>query len=297
VTRKEGKAMPLSFRSLHPSIGAQVQGLDMREPLDEATAQRLRDAWVEHKVLVLHGQSITDDEHAAFSRLFGELEEHHQSIIKDRTNPAIFKVSNVDDDGNIRPPATDLTMKQLLSTKMWHTDSSFRENPAMGSILHGVEVVDEGGQTCFTNMEAVYEGLPADLKEKVEGRRCLHDFSYLSVISGGPKPTAEEMAKMPPIWQPMVRVHPVTGRKSLYISPIYNEKIEGMGDAEAKAVLDALYEIASEPRFVYEHRWAKDDVVMWDNRSTMHRILPYDPTRRRIMHRTTIVGDGPVIAA
>lgn len=289
--------MTLSFRPLTPLIGAEVQGFDMRQPLDPHTAHQLQQAWVTHKVLVLHNQPVSDDEHAAFSRQFGELEEHHQKIIKDKANPAIFKVSNVDENGNIRPPATDLTMKQLLSTKMWHTDSSFRENPAMGSILHGVEVVDEGGETCFTNMEAVYEALPAGLKKQVEGRRCLHDFAYLSVISGGPKPTDEEMAKMPPIWQPMVRVHPVTGRKSLYISPIYNEKIEGMSDQEARRLLDALYEICSEPRFVYEHKWTKDDVVMWDNRATMHRILPYDPTKRRIMHRTTIVGDGPVMAA
>ena len=206
--------MALSFRPLTPCIGAEVQGLDMRVPLDATTARQLRAAWVEHKVLVLHNQPISDDEHAAFSRHFGELEEHHQTIIKDLANPAIFKVSNVDDDGNIRPP-TDLTMKQLLATKIWHTDSSFRENPAMGSILHGVEVVDEGGQTCFTNMEAVYDALPAPLKAKVEGRRCLHDFAYLSVISGGRKPTAEEMAAMPPIWQPMVRWHPVSGRRSL----------------------------------------------------------------------------------
>jgi len=288
--------MPLSFRPVHPSIGAEVQGLDMGGPLDAATAQQLRHAWVEYKVLVLPNQPVTDEQHVAFSRHFGELEEHHQNMIKDAANPAIFKVSNVDDDGNIRPP-TDLTMKQLLSTKIWHTDSSFRENPAMGSILHGVEVVDQGGETCFTNMEAVYEALPAGLKAKVEGRRCLHDFAYLSVVSGGRKPTVEEMAKMPPVWQPMVRLQPVSGRKSLYISPIYNEKIEKMDDAESKKLLDALYEICSEPRFVYEHRWAKDDVVMWDNRSTMHRILPYDPAKRRIMHRTTIVGDGPVKAA
>ena len=245
---------------------------------------------------MLHDQPITDAQHVAFSEHFGELEVHHQDIIRDGQLPSIFKVSNVDENDRIRPPA-DLTMKQLLSTKMWHTDSSFRKNPAMGSILHGVEVVDKGGETCFTNMEAVYEALPADLKAKVEGRRCLHDFAYLSVISGSRKPTAEEMSKMPPIWQPMVRVHPVSGKKSLYISPIYNEKIEGMDDAEAKQLLDILYEICSEDRFVYEHKWAEDDVVMWDNRATMHRVYPYDPNTRRVMHRTTVVGDGPVMAA
>jgi taurine dioxygenase len=167
----------------------------------------------------------------------------------------------------------------------------------MGSILRGLEVVKEGGQTCFTNMQAVLEALPADLLAKIEGRRCRHDFAHLNRLGSKYVPTEEEKAAMPPIWQPMIRVHPVTGKKSLYISPIYNDAVEGMDDAEAKELLDTLYEICSEPRFVYEHTWTQYDILMWDNRCTMHRILPYDPTERRVSHRTTIVGDGPVMAA
>ena len=288
--------MPLTFTPVHDSIGARVTGLDLREPLSDETFAELSAGWVKHKVLVLPDQNITDEQHVAFARRFGELEEHHQKIIKDSSLPQIFKVSNVDENGNVRPPDSDV-MSQLLLTKLWHTDSSFREVPCMGSILRGLEVVSQGGQTCFTNMEAVLEALPADLMAKIEGRRCRHDFTHLSRIGSKYVPTEEEKAAMPPVWQPMIRVHPVSGRKSLYISPIYNDAIEGMDDAEAKEVLERLYEICSEPRFVYEHTWTRYDILMWDNRCTMHRILPYDPTERRVSHRTTIVGEGPVMAA
>jgi len=288
--------MALTVTPVHDCIGARVTGLNLKEPVSDAVLAELTDAWVEYKVLVLPDQTISDEEHVAFASRFGALEEHHQNIIKDSSLPQIFKVSNVDENGNVRPPDSDV-MSQLLLTKMWHTDSSFREVPCMGSILHGIEVANEGGQTCFTNMQAVLEALPADLLAKIEGRRCRHDFANLNRIGSKYEPTAEEKAAMPPVWQPMICRHPETGQKSLFISPIYNDAIEGMDAAEAKEVLDRLYEICSEPRFVYEHTWKPHDIVMWDNRCTMHRILPYDPVARRVSHRTTIVGSGPVLAA
>ena len=288
--------MSLSFTPLTPCIGAEVSGIDLTGPVSDETLAELNDGWLKYKVLLLRNQPITDEQHVAFARRFGELEEHHQKIIKSSSLPQIFKVSNVDENNQVRPPESDV-MTQLLLTKIWHTDSSFREVPCMGSILHGIEVVDEGGQTCFTNMQAVLEALPPDLLAKVDGRRCRHDFAHLNRIGSKYVPTEEEKAAMPPIWQPMVRVHPETGNKSLYISPIYNDAVEGMDETESKELLDQLYEICSEPRFVYEHTWQPHDILMWDNRCTMHRILPYDPHARRVSHRTTIVGEGPVMAA
>ena len=288
--------MSLTVTPIDGCIGARVTGLDLRRPLSDDTFAELNRVWLDYKVLVLPNQNISDDEHVAFARRFGDLEVHHQKIIKDKSSPAIFKVSNVDENNHVRPPSSDV-MTQLLLTKMWHTDSSFRVVPCMGSILRGLEVVSEGGQTCFTNMEAVLNAMPADLLSKVQGRRCRHDFAHLNRLGSKYEPSEEEKAAMPPVWQPMIRVHPVTGKKSLYISPIYNDAVEGMNDAEAKTLLDRLYELCSEPRFVYEHTWTQYDILMWDNRCTMHRIVPYDPTARRISHRTTIVGDGPVIAA
>lgn len=288
--------MSLSFTPLTPCIGAEVFGIDLTGPVSDETLAELNEGWLKYKVLLLRNQPVSDEQHVAFARRFGELEEHHQKIIKSNSLPQIFKVSNVDENNQVRPPESDV-MTQLLLTKIWHTDSSFREVPCMGSILHGIEVVDEGGQTCFTNMQAVLEALPPDLLAKVEGRRCRHDFAHLNRIGSKYEPTAEEKAAMPPVWQPIIRIHPETGNKSLYISPIYNDAVEGMDEAEAKELLDRLYEICSEPRFVYEHTWKPHDILMWDNRCTMHRILPYDPHARRVSHRTTIVGEGPVMAA
>lgn len=287
----------LAVRKLHPALGAEVRGLDLRRPLDPDLVQTLHGAWMEHLVLVFPEQPVSDAEQIRFARHFGDLEVHHQNIIRSSSAPEIFRVSNVDENGNLMPPKHP-TMAQLLTTLHWHTDSSFRQVPSMGSILHGIEVTQKpGGETCFTNMYAVYEALPEQLKRRVEGRKARHDFAYLGKLAAIKPLSREEREAMPPIWQPMVRRHPVTGRKSLYISPIYNDAVEGMPDDEAVGLIRELAEFAGRPEFVYRHRWRKHDIVMWDNRCTMHQITPYDPSERRIMHRATIVGDGPVIAA
>jgi len=135
------------------------------------------------------------------------------------------------------------------------------------------------------------------LKRQIEGRKARHDFGNMHRLRALKPLTEDEKAAMPAVWQPMVRQHPVTGRKSLYISPIYNDEVEGMGPAEGKQLIDELTAFAEQTRFVYRHRWAPDDVLMWDNRCTMHQVTPFDPRERRVMHRTTIVGTEPVLAA
>ncbi len=138
--------------------------------------------------------------------------------------------------------------------------------------------------------------LPDSLKRQVQGRKARHNFGHLHTLATLKPLTEEEKAAMPPVWQPMVRRHPVTGRRSLYISPIYNDEIEGMNGADGKRLIDELTAFAAQPRFVYRHYWQPDDVVMWDNRCTMHQVTPHDPRERRVMHRTTIVGTQPVAA-
>jgi len=146
-------------------------------------------------------------------------------------------------------------------------------------------------------MYMAYEQLPERLKQQVEGRKARHNFGNLHTLTKLKEMTEEEKAKVPAIWQPMVRRHPVTGRKSLYVSPIYNDEVEGMDKASAKQLIDELTAFAGQDQFVYSHRWETDDIVMWDNRCTMHAVTPFDPRERRVMHRTTIVGTGPVIPA
>jgi alpha-ketoglutarate-dependent taurine dioxygenase len=281
---------------LHPALGAEVRGIDMRRPLDQATFDALHEIWMRHLVLVFPEQHVSDAEHVAFTRHFGDPEIFHQNIIKSRRVPEIFRVSNVDDDGNLMPPDHP-TVKQVSLAQFWHTDSSYREVPCTGALLHGVETSRTGGETQFTNMYAVYDALPDSLKQQIHGRRARHNFGHLHKLASLRPLTPEEEAAMPPVWQPMVRKHPVTGRTSLYISPIYNDEVEGLSAEEAKTLIAQLTEIAAEPRFVYRHRWSPDDVVMWDNRCTMHQVTPHDPRERRVMHRTTIVGTEPVLAA
>jgi alpha-ketoglutarate-dependent taurine dioxygenase len=296
ASASQAQTADLQIRKLHPSLGAEVCGVDFNRPLSESTVAAIKQAWADHLVLVFPGQHVTDEQHVAVTRYFGEPEVFHQDIIKSKRVREIFRVANTDDDGKIMPPSHP-TMRQLSGAQKWHTDSSYRERPAVGSLLHGIEVSRTGGITCFTNMYAVYEALPERLKAKVQGRRARHDFGMLARELGARQPTEAERKSMPAVWQPMVRIHPVTGRKSLFISPIYNDAVEGMGDAEAVTLIRELTEFAEQKQFVYEHRWETDDILMWDNRCTMHYVTPYDPTERRVMHRTTIAGDAEVVAA
>ena len=286
----------ISVERLHPSLGAAVRGVDFTQPLADATVAAVKQAWYDHLVLVFPDQPVSDEQHVAVTRYFGEPEVFHQDIIKSKRVREIFRVANTDDDGKLMPPSHP-TMKQLSGAQKWHTDSSYRDRPSVGSLLHGIEVSRTGGVTCFTNMYEVYEALPEALKAKVKGRRARHDFGMLARELGAREQTEAEKKAMPAVWQPMVRKHPITGRTSLFISPIYNDAIEGMPDAEARALINELTGLAAEKRFVYEHRWETDDILMWDNRCTMHYVTPYDPTERRVMHRTTIAGDAPVVAA
>jgi len=286
----------LQIQSLHFALGAAVRGIDMRAPLDAATFNAVHDAWMQHLVLVFPDQPITDTEHVAFTRFFGEQEIFHQAIIRSRRVPEIFRVANVDDDGNLMPPGHP-TVRQVSLAQFWHTDSSYRRIPCIGAFLHGVEVSRTGGETQFTNMYKVYEALPESLQRQVRGRKALHDFGHLHKLADLKPLTAEEAAAMPPVWQPMVRRHPVTGRTSLYISPIYNDAVEGLNATEARRLIADLAAFAADPRFVYRHRWETDDVLLWDNRCTMHQVTPHDPRERRVMHRTTIVGTETVRAA
>jgi alpha-ketoglutarate-dependent taurine dioxygenase len=289
-------ASRLTVRKLHPALGAEVRGVDMRQPLDAATFRELHDIWMDHLVLVFPDQHVTDAEHVAFTRYFGEPEIFHQKIIRSERVKEIFRVSNVDENDNLMPPDHPVA-QQLSLAQFWHTDSSYREIPCTGALLHGVEVSRSGGETQFTNMYLVYDALPDVLKRQVNGRKALHDFGHMHTQAALKPLTEEEKAAMPAVWQPMVRTHPVTGRKALYISPIYNNEVEGMAPADGQKLIADLASFAADPRFVYRHRWETDDVLMWDNRCTMHQVTPFDPRERRVMHRTTIMGQDPVLAA
>jgi alpha-ketoglutarate-dependent taurine dioxygenase len=300
TTTGEGVSLGrLRVRERHPLIGAEVGGLDLAEPLDPQTFDALHALWMRHQVLIFPGQSITDEAHIEFGRRFGELEIHPSLAHRSSRNREIYRVSNVDEAGNIIP-AKETAWQYINLSWLWHTDSSFREIPSKGSILHGIETTNEGGNTRFANMAAAYEDLDESMRRRIEGLRVVHDHDFIIKQSKELSAKADKgrYDALPPVIHPLVQVHPVTRRRSLFLSPHTMVGIEGMPHDAGRALLDELIAHAIQPRYVYRHVWSPDDVIMWDNRCTMHSVEPFDNVRvRRIMHRVTLVGEGPPIAA
>jgi taurine dioxygenase len=289
----------LTIERRHPLIGTEVRGIDLGRPLDEATLAELNALWTAHPVLVFPDQPISDEQHIAFGRRFGELEIHPSVAHRSSRNEAIYRVSNVDEAGRIIP-SKETAWQYINLSWLWHTDSSFREIPSKGSILHGVETTNAGGNTRFANMYAAYDDLPDDTKREIEGRWVIHDHDFIIRQSKALSARQDkgQYDALPPVRHPLVQRHPVTQRRSLFLSPHTMVNVEGMPAAEGRKLLDDLIAHAIQPKYVYRHVWTKDDVVMWDNRCTMHSVEPFDnATVRRIMHRVTLVGEGRPIAA
>jgi alpha-ketoglutarate-dependent taurine dioxygenase len=294
-----GPSTGLTITRRHPSIGTEVRGIDLGQPLDDASLAALTAIWMEHPVLVFPDQPISDAQHIAFGRRFGELEVHPSVAHRSSRNAEIYRVSNVDEAGRIIP-SQETAWQYINLSWLWHTDSSFREIPSKGSILHGVETTNAGGNTRFANMYAAYDELPDDMKVRIEGRWVIHDHDFIIKQSKAlsAKQDKGKYDALPPVRHPLVQRHPVTRRRSLFLSPHTMVNVEGMPAAEGRQLLDTLIAHATQPKFVYRHEWTKDDVVMWDNRCTMHSVEPFDnATIRRIMHRVTLVGEGRPVAA
>lgn len=288
-----------SITRRHPLIGAEVRGVNLSEALHPDTARALHAAWMEHLLLIFPEQAISDEQHIAFARHFGELESHPSLAHRSSRNREIYRVSNVDEAGNIIPPK-DTAWQYLSQSWRWHTDSSFRAVPSKGSILHGIQTTNAGGNTLFANMYAAHDALGAAMRARIEGLYVIHDHDY--ILSLSPELAARQdkgsYDALPPVRHPLVQVHPVTGRRSLLLSPHTMVNIDGMESGEGRALLDELIEHATDERFVYRHRWNDDDVIMWDNRCTMHSVEPFDNASvRRVMHRVTLAGENRPIAA
>jgi alpha-ketoglutarate-dependent 2,4-dichlorophenoxyacetate dioxygenase len=284
--------MSLTMRRLHPLFGAEIVGVDVKS-VDPPTFQAVVDAFNEHSVLLFRGQSLTDEQQIAFSRRFGPLETTIRSIASQSGTPDhIANLSNVDADDRLIP-AGDKRNVFNAGNQMWHTDSSFKKVPAHASLLSGREIPPAGGETQFASMRVAYERLPADVQRLLEDKVAVHSFAYSrGLVDDGLLPP-EHAAQVPPVRQALVRVNPVNGRKAFYVGSHACE-IVGMPTAEARALLRELRVAATRPELVYTHRWQVGDLVMWDNRCMLHRGRPWDESRyRRVMHRTTVAGDGP----
>ncbi len=289
--------MPVAIRPLTPQFAGEVSGVDLTHPLTAAEVAALEAGMDRFAVLVYHGQAVTDEQQKAFSLNFGELERTEGGNVtqaKDqRLGAFMADVSNL--DANHKPLARDDRRRMFnLGNQLWHSDSSFRAIPAKYSILSGRITVEKGGRTEFADMRAAYDALDAATKAEIEDLICEHSLLFSRGTLGFTDLSDAERAMFKPVRQRLVRTHPVTGRKSLYLSS-HIGSIIGWPVPEARAFIRDLTEHATQPQFLYKHVWKQFDMVMWDNRSTMHRVTRFDDTKVRDMRRTTVAGDSVTV--
>ena len=279
--------MPLTIKPITPAVGAEISGVDLAR-LSDAEFAQIEQAWNRHAALLFRDQKLTDDDLLGFSRRFGELDpppiqEHGRQ--SPEGYPDVYVVSNVLDDKGA--PIGALGAGEAV----WHTDMSYLRTPPDASMLYSLEVPPSGGDTWLSGMQAAWSTLPDALKAKVRGKRIKHDGTYNSggYLRKGVTPT-DDPHKAPGAWHPAVLAHPATGVPGLYLGRRRNSYVEGLPPAESDALLDALWTHIEKPELRYEHRWRVGDLLLWDNRSTMHRRDPFDNSQRRVMHRTQIKG-------
>ncbi len=286
--------MSLSVRRLHPLFGAEVAGIDLSQPIHPAAQREIERVMDEYAVAVLPGQRLDDDHQVAFAALYGPLEVAPEvkgktgarGIGKRIKHREIFDISNIDDDGRILD-ADDQRAVYQQGNQLWHTDSSFRQKPATWSMLHARVVPPDGAELVDTR--AVYDALPAAMKEQIEGLVAEHSIWHSRAKLGGYVPSEEERKSRPPAQHPLGRRHPGSGRKALYVAS-HASHVVGWPVEKGRALLDELIDFASQPRFIYAHKWRVGDLLIWDNRCTLHRATPYQSTRYvRDLRRTTII--------
>ena len=282
----------LTVTPLSPALGAEISGVNLRAPISAADFAEIKNAWAEHLVLRFRGQALSDPELLAFSRLFGELDPpgpnpYGKPFLDDF--PEINVISNVKVDG---APIGNLGDGEAV----WHCDMTYVEQPPRAALLHALEIPPGGGDTFWANMYLAYETLPAALKTQIAGRRAIHDATYNSagIMRRGMRELTD-VRDAPGAHQPLVIRHPDSGRAALFLGRRRNSYILGMPLAESEALLDALWAHATRPDFVFRQEWRLHDLIIWDNRCTLHRRDSFDASTRRIMHRTQI--KGPAVSA
>ncbi|MFM9846026.1 MAG: TauD/TfdA dioxygenase family protein [Hyphomicrobiaceae bacterium] len=289
--------MTISIRQLHPVFVGEVSGADLTKPLSREQVAAIEAGMDKYAVLVFHDQKLTDDQQMAFTLNFGAIENAAGGNItkqnEKRLKEGMVDVSNLDQDN--KPFARDDRRRMFnLGNQLWHSDSSFRAIPAKYSLLSARTVATRGGNTEFADMRAAYDALDDQTKAEIEGLVCEHSLIYSRGLLGFTELTDEEKAMFKPVRQRLVRTHPVTGRKSLYLSS-HIGTIIGRPMPEARALIRDLAEHATQPQFAHAHKWRQFDLVIWDNRQTMHRVRRFNENEPRDMRRTTVAGDAPTV--
>ncbi len=279
----------LELSPISPVMGAEVHGIDLAAPMSADTFAAIRAAFNRHMLLRFPAQTLDEAALVAFSRRFGDLQIHVLDEYRHPRFPEIYVLSNVD-----RATGRTTGRHPDLGTLVWHSDLSFQRRPALATILYGIEVPRTGGETLFADLAAAFDALDDATKRWIAGLRAIHDLDYSRQRAGAPPMTAAQRVEAPPADHPLVRTHPETGRKGLYISH-HISRIDGLAESESRALLAELMAHATSERFVYANRWQSGDVLIWDNRATMHRATEYDAAEeRRVIHRTVVKGDVPV---
>lgn len=277
-------SLDLDLEPVTPGFGSYVLDIDLREELPDDVIAAVRAALVDRKLLVFTGQSLTPESQVAFGRRFGELTASHPVMPSfSKEFPEIWQIDSIDG---------------TAKNDEWHTDVTFVQRPPLGSILRAVQIPPFGGDTLWADLQQAYDSLSEPVKSLVDGLVAEHDgnreFGDYLRDKGGNDWDEGKVTRLDPVVHPVVRVHPESGRKGLFVNPWFTTRIVGVSDAESRGILDALYAHITRPDFTIKHRWSEGDVLMWDNRSTVHYAVNDYGDHRRIMHRVTVKGDEPI---
>ena len=282
--------MAITVCPVTPSFAAEIGDADLSRPLDAADVTAIKDAFAKYSVLIFPEQHLSQDQHLDFARYFGPLETTIALYRKDaklRVPAEFADVSNLDPENQVWGKDSRQRMFQL-GNRLWHTDSSFKRVPALASLLYARSIPPVGGHTEFADERAAYDALPEEMKRRLDSLVAEHSIFNSRARLGFTSFSDEERAGLPPVPQVLVRTHPESGRKSLYLAS-HAGRIFGMGEQEGRALIDQLVAHATQPQFVYTHRWRVHDLVIWDNRCTMHRGADFDDLRwKRDMQRATV---------
>ena len=269
-------------RPLTPGIGAEIIGVDLSRPTSDEVFAKILDAWHNSLVILFRDQHLSEDDQVRFGERFGPPAVSHTPRFTTK-NPAVMLISNVRENGQLIGALPDGEMH-------FHTDQCHQERPAMASMLYSLEVPSKGGNTLFANGYMAYETLPDAMKRRIEGRKALNAYDYdnASTLRG-----TKVREGIPSYWHPIVRTHPATGRKALYVNRLMTVAIEGLSEQEGNDILNALFEHQEQPQFIYEHVWRPHDLLLWDNRCALHARTDFSAAERRLMRRLTILGEKP----
>jgi len=277
---------PTSFtvRQLSRALGAEILGVDLRDPIDDALKQKFLDAWHQHLVILLRNQTLDEDTQVRFAETFCPPAKTTSGRSYSAKHPSVMLISNIREDGQPIGALPDGEMH-------FHTDQCHQEQPAKASMLYAIEIPKKGGNTLFANAYLAYETLPDDIKRRLAGRKALNAYDY---DSGATMRGAKVAEDAPSYAHPVVRTHPVTGRRALYVNRLMTRRIEGLPPRESEELLLFLFDHQEQPQFIYEHVWRPGDILMWDNRCTLHARTDFGADERRLLRRVTILGEKPV---